>query len=306
MQAKTSIRLPDTSMTLPPACLLSAAFANPSISTGKERDTESGNDYFGARYYASSMGRFMSPDPLYLEFHRLVDPQQLNLYAYGRNNPLRYTDSTGLDVNLDCSKVSSDACNKTVGDLNNRKGAQFTVSRNDKTGLLQADGKVDPSKLSSSEAALYGAISDTDHHATLSVVSESGSVQFGKFDGNGHNTLDRSDLNLLGNVSPQAAGQVVAHEALEAYDSSFLPSSMSSDAVYGIAHGYATQFFGEGDTTAPVPILNANPAAFTQNWTLTGLGSTFTVRTVPATPQPDYNQRGFIEGKMTDIWPAVQ
>jgi len=30
--------------------------------TGKERDDESGNDYFEARYYASSMGRFMSPD----------------------------------------------------------------------------------------------------------------------------------------------------------------------------------------------------------------------------------------------------
>jgi len=30
--------------------------------TGKERDSESGNDYFGARYYASSMGRFFSPD----------------------------------------------------------------------------------------------------------------------------------------------------------------------------------------------------------------------------------------------------
>ena len=30
--------------------------------TGKERDTESGNDYFGARYYASAMGRFLSPD----------------------------------------------------------------------------------------------------------------------------------------------------------------------------------------------------------------------------------------------------
>jgi hypothetical protein len=27
--------------------------------TGKERDTESGNDYFGARYFASSMGRFL-------------------------------------------------------------------------------------------------------------------------------------------------------------------------------------------------------------------------------------------------------
>jgi RHS repeat-associated protein len=32
--------------------------------TGKERDTESGNDYFGARYYSSAMGRWMSPDPL--------------------------------------------------------------------------------------------------------------------------------------------------------------------------------------------------------------------------------------------------
>jgi RHS repeat-associated protein len=46
---------------------LSAACAKEHVqilsrSTGKERDTESGNDYFGARYYNSSMGRFMSPD----------------------------------------------------------------------------------------------------------------------------------------------------------------------------------------------------------------------------------------------------
>ena len=38
--------------------------------TGKERDTESGNDYFGARYYASTMGRFMSPDPSKLSILR--------------------------------------------------------------------------------------------------------------------------------------------------------------------------------------------------------------------------------------------
>ena len=31
------------------------ASAAASISTGKERDSESGNDYFGKRYYASSM-----------------------------------------------------------------------------------------------------------------------------------------------------------------------------------------------------------------------------------------------------------
>lgn len=30
--------------------------------TGKERDSESGLDMFGARYYGSSLGRFMTPD----------------------------------------------------------------------------------------------------------------------------------------------------------------------------------------------------------------------------------------------------
>ncbi|HWR35385.1 MAG TPA: RHS repeat-associated core domain-containing protein [Clostridia bacterium] len=32
-------------------------------STGKERDSETGLDYFGARYYGSNTGRFMTPDP---------------------------------------------------------------------------------------------------------------------------------------------------------------------------------------------------------------------------------------------------
>ncbi len=65
--------------------------------TGKERDTESGDDYFGARYYASSMGRMMSPDPSQLYFADPTNPQSLNLYAYVRNNPLIFTDPNGLD-----------------------------------------------------------------------------------------------------------------------------------------------------------------------------------------------------------------
>lgn len=64
--------------------------------TGKERDTESGNDYFGARYYGSNMGRFMSPDwaakPQAVPYSSLGNPQSLNLYAYVGNNPLRAVD----------------------------------------------------------------------------------------------------------------------------------------------------------------------------------------------------------------------
>jgi RHS repeat-associated protein len=62
--------------------------------TGKERDSESGLDDFGARYYSSQFGRFMSADPFTVTPGRVVDPQQLNLYAYVRNNPLRHIDPT--------------------------------------------------------------------------------------------------------------------------------------------------------------------------------------------------------------------
>lgn len=60
--------------------------------TGKERDSESGLDYFGARYYGSGMGRFVSVDTgPYL----LSDPQTLDRYSYARNDPKKYTDPTG-------------------------------------------------------------------------------------------------------------------------------------------------------------------------------------------------------------------
>lgn len=70
--------------------------------TGKERDTESGLDYFGARYYSSSMGRYMSPDyddddddPEPVPYADLENPQTLNLYGYVMNNPLQLYDPTG-------------------------------------------------------------------------------------------------------------------------------------------------------------------------------------------------------------------
>jgi RHS repeat-associated protein len=65
--------------------------------TSKERDTETGLDYFNARYYASSQGRFPSPDPLYYTSLRPSDPQQFNLYSYVRNAPLVMVDPDGRD-----------------------------------------------------------------------------------------------------------------------------------------------------------------------------------------------------------------
>jgi RHS repeat-associated protein len=63
--------------------------------TGKERDAETGLDYFGARYYSGAQGRFSSPDPL-LNSGKPSNPQSWNRYTYTLNNPLRYVDPTGL------------------------------------------------------------------------------------------------------------------------------------------------------------------------------------------------------------------
>jgi RHS repeat-associated protein len=68
--------------------------------TGKERDTESNLDAFGARYYSSTLGLFMSPDPVMVTRARVADPQQLDLYSYVRNNPLTLTDPTGMIINI--------------------------------------------------------------------------------------------------------------------------------------------------------------------------------------------------------------
>ncbi|MDQ1637722.1 MAG: hypothetical protein QOF62_1061 [Pyrinomonadaceae bacterium] len=60
--------------------------------TQKERDNETGLDYFGGRYYASLQGRFTSADSF---AGSRFDPQSLNRYAYVQNNPLAFTDPTG-------------------------------------------------------------------------------------------------------------------------------------------------------------------------------------------------------------------
>jgi RHS repeat-associated protein len=63
--------------------------------TGQIRDSETGMDFFTARYYGSALGRFLSPDPANAGAD-LLDPQTWNAYAYVRNNPLALVDPMGM------------------------------------------------------------------------------------------------------------------------------------------------------------------------------------------------------------------
>jgi RHS repeat-associated protein len=71
--------------------------------TGKERDVETNNDFFQARYLSAFQGRFTSPDPLGNFVADPTNPQSWNMYGYTLNSPLVYTDPTGLYTCAGCS-----------------------------------------------------------------------------------------------------------------------------------------------------------------------------------------------------------
>ena len=87
--------------------------------TQKERDVETGLDYFLARYYSATQGRFTSPDEFRggpVELYYFVsdasanptlyadprNPQSLNKYQYSYNNPQRYVDPDGHAPDQKC------------------------------------------------------------------------------------------------------------------------------------------------------------------------------------------------------------
>jgi RHS repeat-associated protein len=117
-------------------CTNSTQYPTEQHFTGKERDTESGNDYFGARYYASSMGRFMSPDSP--GDQKKEDPQSMNLYAYARNRPLTDKDPTG---HFDCDGNST-FCGSVVMAAFLLKEASFDISNPGMFALQQASGSL--------------------------------------------------------------------------------------------------------------------------------------------------------------------
>jgi RHS repeat-associated protein len=77
--------------------------------TGKERDAETGLDFFGARYFSGAQGRFTTVDPIQYSKQRLLDPQEWNMYAYARGNPLVIMDPTGA-YNTACQSKDITKC----------------------------------------------------------------------------------------------------------------------------------------------------------------------------------------------------
>ncbi len=185
--------------------------------TGKERDTESGLDYFGARYYGSSMGRFMSPDPSGLMYADPTNPQSLNLYSYALNNPLRLFDPTGLTP---CDYGSSD-----------QGGEDYEDADNDKECTDNGGHPID-----ASETVNVNANNSGDD--SLSTVSNGSStlVQYQTFDGAPNN--QNRDCFLKGAATSVVTGLIVDGAAIGARELG-VPPPVTGPALFvlGVAGG---------------------------------------------------------------------
>jgi len=172
--------------------------------TGKERDAETGLDYFGARYNASNMGRFMTPDPL---GGSLVDPQTLNKYAYTRNNPVNLTDPTGLYTCRDDPKDGSSHC-ASAADVKFEK-TLATLRNSSNADVARA-------------AAAYGAVNKdngvTVGFADLSTKGEGGDTvsRIGS-DSNGNLRAD-SDVTINSRIDGDSYAAAIGHEGSHAAD----------------------------------------------------------------------------------------
>jgi RHS repeat-associated protein len=133
--------------------------------TQKERDVETGLDYFLARYYSSSQGRFTSIDPQNIVFDKnrgrnadervrilqgyIVQPQNWNRYAYTRNNPLAYTDPNGrCSAPAGLSKGNVGICieafiaSATINGVGRGDNRDFAPNDPSKTNRIQVQGLI--------------------------------------------------------------------------------------------------------------------------------------------------------------------
>ncbi len=101
--------------------------------TGKERDVDTGYDYFGARYYDSRIGRWMSVDPLVEKY------PGLSPYNYVANNPLLLIDKKGDSVSVITSGPATQ--NTPTNSTSNSLGGHTAINVDGNIYSFEGNGK---------------------------------------------------------------------------------------------------------------------------------------------------------------------
>ena len=227
--------------------------------TGKERDAESGLDYFGARYYSSLTGRFITPDwaekATAVPYAEFSDPQSLNLYSYVRNVPTTRYDPDGHfddpfgvfadgdtrfsniaspeDLRFDVT-VTTTITTTTVKYADGRQES-FTSSTSEITDVSLSTGSQQQNSSNQSGAASTKEAQNEQHQYEL-VVAKTNKLLAGATDQNG-NVLDARDhLSSNCNLVGGNCEFKISHDPTNPTDSAF---SNALNKALGEAQGDA-------------------------------------------------------------------
>ncbi len=213
--------------------------------TGKERDAETGLDYFGARYFSGVQGRFLGPDPLLNSGHP-NNPQSWNRYSYAFNAPFTFTDPDGLfNFAVGC-EITDSQCQ-----------ANQTWFR---TQLAEMETALNKLKEGSDEYNSIKKVLDTygKENDFNGVIVEFGTVPRGyagvtggpgivtvRFDIDAIKTGTRSQRMAGKPIDPSVENAaIVAHEGAHIADRRYGPKYMSDKQIYAYEHtGFDTQSY---------------------------------------------------------------
>ena len=114
--------------------------------SGKEKDSETGYHYFGARYYNSDLSLWLSVDPMADKY------PSLSPYNYCAWNPMKLVDPNGKEV-----YITGDAAEQAMKQLSSKR---ITITRDEETGKLTV--KINSNRLTMGEKKLVEAINDNN------------------------------------------------------------------------------------------------------------------------------------------------
>jgi RHS repeat-associated protein len=217
--------------------------------TGKERDTESGYDYFNARNYHSEVGRFLSIDPLAEKY------AGWSSYNYTMNNPINLVDPDGMEA--DDVIINGEHADQAVTELNSN--SSLIITRNAETGKLSAKGKAK----GKAERLLLQAINDPNINVNIETTSaqlydsKDGTKNIpllpGGFEGSTVNNdgtvtatqlLNVENAKLISGVIGERTGETIRHEINEAYSGALQSPGGNYDSAYEAAHLAASKVDG--------------------------------------------------------------
>ncbi len=235
----------------------SCAAANNYKFEGKERDTETGNDDFGARYYSWRFGRWLSADwsavPVPVPYANLTNPQTINLYAMVADDPESFADLDGHDpqgntttnaVNT-CGGRPCDGKNSDAGSVDKKADSEAQQQRAAKPHVVRIVGNGHGGK--ALKAQWHYMITHSKHaRSILKTALKNGDLTVRAVDGDAYyNSRDNSI-----NVDPKL------HPRVQTADG---PEPAPTTAILGHELGHAAGAEDNGPNKMNNVIENGNP-----------------------------------------------